>query len=162
TAKDCVLTIDDFCPIGSTADQARLHAAADRVLRAQGNHSGRGRCRADGSIRPAKPPRGLIVSTGEDTPRGQSLRARSGIIQVEKDSVVWERMTDCQQQAQTGVYAEATSAFLQWLAIENRIERLSSEAAESIGKLRGEWLAKGGDAHKRSATMLAQLQRAWQ
>lgn len=162
TAKDCVLTIDDFCPIGSPADQSRLHAAADRVLRAQGNHSGRGRCRADGSIRPPKPPRGLILSTGEDMPRGQSLRARNGIIQIEKDSVNWNRMTECQQMAQTGVFAEATSAFLQWLATENRIERLSAKAAESIGKLRNEWLAKGGDSHKRSATMLAQLQRAWQ
>lgn len=161
TAKDCVLTIDDFCPIGSAAEQARLHAAADRVLRAQGNHSGRGRCRADGSIRPPKPPRGLIISTGEDMPRGQSLRARSGIIQVEKDSVNWKQMTKCQQMAQTGVFAEATSAFLQWLATENRIEQLRTKAAESIGELRNEWLAKGGDAHKRSATMLAELQRAW-
>ena len=74
----------------------------------------------------------------------------------------WERMTKCQQMARAGVFAEATSAFLRWLADENRIERLCGEAGESIGKLRGDWLAKGNDAHKRSATMLAQLQRAWQ
>lgn len=162
TAKDCVLTIDDFCPNGSAADQSRLHAAADRVLRAQGNHSGRGRCRADGSVRPPKPPRGLILCTGEDLPRGHSLRARIGTHWTEKDSVNWERMTECQKMARGGVFAEATSAFLQWLAIENRIERLSKDSVESIGKLRGEWLCKGGDAHKRCATMLAQLQRAWQ
>lgn len=159
-AKDCVLTIDDFCPTGSAAEQARLHAAADRVLRAQGNHSGRGRCRADGSIRPPKPPRGLIISTGEDMPRGQSLRARSGIIHVEKPSVDWQRMTICQQLARTGTFAESTSAFLQWLATDGRIERLQNQKVECVGKLRDEWLA-GGEGHKRSATMLAQVQRAW-
>ncbi|MCG3143385.1 MAG: hypothetical protein HONDAALG_00733 [Gammaproteobacteria bacterium] len=162
TAKDCVLVIDDFCPTGSAVEQSRLHAAADRVLRAQGNHSGRGRCRADGSVRPPKPPRGLIISTGEDLPRGQSLRARSATIQVEKDSVNWQQLTLCQQQSRKGIYAEATSAFLQWLASGNRIERLRNEASETIGRLRGEWLSRGGDAHKRSATTLAQLQRAWQ
>ncbi|HMX25830.1 MAG TPA: bifunctional DNA primase/polymerase [Blastocatellia bacterium] len=162
TAKDCVLTIDDFCPIGSAAEQSRLHAAADRVLRAQGNHSGRGRCRADGSVRPPKPPRGLILSTGEDIPRGQSLRARIGFNWTEKESVNWGQMTKCQQLARGGTFAEATSAFLQWLATENRIERHFKDFVESVGKLRGEWLVKGNEGHKRSATMLAQLQRAWQ
>ncbi|MBL8190900.1 MAG: bifunctional DNA primase/polymerase, partial [Acidobacteria bacterium] len=67
-AKDCVLAVDDFCPHGSSADQARLQAAADRLFRAQGNHSGRLRCRTDGTVRAVKPPRGLILSTGEDIP----------------------------------------------------------------------------------------------
>jgi len=32
--------------------------------------------RADGSLRPPKPPRGLVISTGEEIPNGHSLRAR--------------------------------------------------------------------------------------
>src|SRR5215210_2867664 len=36
-AKDCVFTVDDFAPSGSTGDIARLHRTADRLLRAQGN-----------------------------------------------------------------------------------------------------------------------------
>lgn len=161
-AKDCVLTIDDFCPLGSATDQSRLHAAADRVLRAQGNHSGRGRCRADGTLRPPKPPRGMIVSTGEDLPRGQSLRARTAIIPVEIGSLNFDCLTLCQRQAQSGLFAEGMAAFLKWLATENRIGILRSGARENIGQLREEWLAAGKDAHKRIATTLAQLQRAWQ
>lgn len=65
-AKDCVLAVDDFCPHGSAADRARLQSAADRIFRAQGNHSGRLRCRTDGTVKAVKPPRGLIISTGED------------------------------------------------------------------------------------------------
>ena len=60
----------------------RYHKEADRLFRGQGNHAGRQRMRADGSLRPAKPPRGLILSTGEDVPRGQSLRARLLVLEV--------------------------------------------------------------------------------
>ncbi|MBI1763112.1 MAG: bifunctional DNA primase/polymerase [Acidobacteria bacterium] len=161
TAKDCVLVIDDFCPLGSAQEQARLHVAADRVFRAQGNHSGRARCRTDGSVRPPKPPRGLAVGTGEDLPRGQSLRARLAILQVEKDAVRWEQLTKCQHQARAGLYAEAMSAFLRWLATDARIGKLRAGASGHIGQLREEWLSSGVNAHKRSATTLAYLQRAW-
>src|SRR5262249_44034411 len=74
-AADALLSVDDFAPGGTSADVARMRREADRLLRAQGNRAGRQRMRADGTLRPAKPPRGLILSTGEDVPRGQSLRA---------------------------------------------------------------------------------------
>ena len=74
TAKDALLVVDDFCPTGSASDVQRSHKEADRLFRGQGNRAGRQRMRADATLRPAKPPRGLTVSTGEDTPRGQSLR----------------------------------------------------------------------------------------
>jgi len=58
-------------------DVQRLHREADRLLRAQGNNSGRQRMRVDGSLRPTKPPRGASSSAlGKNIPRGQSLRAR--------------------------------------------------------------------------------------
>jgi hypothetical protein len=68
-AKDALLTIDDFCPTGSQADQQRLHRDADRVFRNQGNGIGRQLMRADGGLQTPKPPRGLILATGEDLPR---------------------------------------------------------------------------------------------
>lgn len=71
-AKDALLVIDDYVPQGTTSDRARLNAIADRVLRAQGNRSGRGRLRSDATMRRSRPPRGLIVSTGEEVPGGQS------------------------------------------------------------------------------------------
>src|SRR5262249_34850875 len=82
TAKDALLVVDDFAPQGSSADVQRYHREADRLLRGQGNRAGRQRMRADGSLRPEKPPRGLVLSTGEDVPRGQSLRARLLTLEV--------------------------------------------------------------------------------
>src|SRR5439155_983782 len=72
---------------------------ADRLLRAQGNRSGRLRMRPDGSLRACKPPRGLILSTGEDLPRGQSLRSRVLVFELGRSDVEWSRLTDCQAHA---------------------------------------------------------------
>jgi hypothetical protein len=47
-AKDALLVVDDFAPGGSIYDVSRYHREADRLLRAQGNRSGRGRMRPDG------------------------------------------------------------------------------------------------------------------
>ncbi|MDP7191368.1 MAG: hypothetical protein QF553_05830, partial [Alphaproteobacteria bacterium] len=76
TTKDHALLIDDFAPNGTYADIQKLHATAERVFRAQGNQSGRFRMRADSTLAGSLPPRGLIVATGEDLPKGQSLQAR--------------------------------------------------------------------------------------
>jgi hypothetical protein len=58
-AKDALLVVDDFCPQGSGQDVARLHGAADRLLRAQGNSSRRAR------------------STGRPSPAARSSRRRA-------------------------------------------------------------------------------------
>ncbi len=162
-AKDCVIVVDDFCPTGSAADQARFHRDADRLIRAQGNHSGRMRCRVDGSVRAAKPPRGLIISTGEDVPRGQSLRARMIVIELERGAISWSELTKAQALARNDVYALALSAFIQWLAKDGKIADLQKKAATEISNLRAEWLKDSAlnESHKRAVSALAQIARAW-
>jgi hypothetical protein len=115
-AKDALLTVDDFAPTGSVHDLQRFHREADRILRAQGNRAGRLRMRADASLRAAKPPRGLILSTGEDTPRGQSLRSRLLTTEVSPGDVNVERLTACQKNAAAGLFAQSLAGFLHWLA----------------------------------------------
>ena len=155
-AKDAIFVIDDFVAGATLHDQARLHREADRVFRAQGNRSGRGRMRADGGLRPPKPPRGLILSTGEDIPRGQSLRSRILVLEVETGAVNWERLSVCQQDAAAGLYAQALAAFVRWLA-----PRYDDDSAEVAG--RGRRIA-GSGAAVRSAPAHARDRRepgAW-
>ena len=74
-AKDTLLVIDDFRP--GAAERRRLEGEADRLLRAAANGAGRGRLKSDDSLRPARPPRALILATGEERPSGESLIART-------------------------------------------------------------------------------------
>ena len=68
SAKDMLFTVDDFAPNGSQSDMARYHREADRLLRAQGNASGRQRMRPDANLRPLKRPRGLIWRPAKTSP----------------------------------------------------------------------------------------------
>jgi hypothetical protein len=115
-AKDSLFVVDDYAPRGSSADRQRLERDADRLLRAQGNRAGRQRMRADGGLRPARPPRGLILSTGEDVPPGQSLRGRLLIVEVSPGDVPLARLTPYQGDARFGLYAQAMAGFVHWLA----------------------------------------------
>jgi hypothetical protein len=115
-AKDAVLVIDDFKPGGGRYETDQLHGKADRVLRAQGNRSGRQRCRADGSLRVDRPPRGLIIMTGEDQVRGESLRARNLPLLVRMGDIDIPALTPFQRDAAGGFYAQAMAGFLKWVA----------------------------------------------
>jgi hypothetical protein len=152
-AKDSLLTVDDFVPQGSANEVQRYHREADRLLRAQGNRSGRGRMRADGTLRPNKPPRGLIMSTGEDVPRGQSLRSRMLVIEVDRGDVDLHRLTACQEDASAGLYAAALAAFIKWLA--RRYAALQADLARQRAQLRDKAVA--ARQHSRTPGILADL-----
>ncbi|HEV3080975.1 MAG TPA: DUF927 domain-containing protein, partial [Gemmataceae bacterium] len=115
-AKDALFVVDDYAPRGTSGDRQRLEREADRLLRAQGNRAGRQRMRADGGIRPERPPRGLILSTGEDVPGGQSLRGRLLILDASPGDVPLARLTSYQRDASAGLYAKAMAGFVRWLA----------------------------------------------
>jgi phage/plasmid primase-like uncharacterized protein len=115
-AKDAVLVVDDFAPTGTTADVQRLHREADRLFRAAGNRSGRARMRADGGSRPTYRPRGLIISTGEDLPSGQSLRARLLVLELTPDEIRPAALSAAQTDARSELLAAAMAGYLRWLA----------------------------------------------
>lgn len=152
-AKDAVLVVDDFAPTGSIGDVQRLHRDADRLLRAQGNSSGRGRMRADTSLRPAKPPRGLVLSTGEDVPHGQSLRARVLVLEVGPGDVDARRLTACQTDAASGLYASAMSGFVR--SIADGYPTIQAGLRAEVVRLRGQ--ALDGRAHRRTPEIVANL-----
>jgi hypothetical protein len=156
--KDAACVVDDFAPSGTSQDVARYNRDADRLFRAQGNNAGRQRMRSDTTLRAAKSPRGVIVSTGEDVPRGESVRARTLITEISKDTINWEKLSQSQVDATSGQYAAAMSAHLQQLA--SNYDDIVRRAGEELTKLRNEAnrLLIG---HKRSPSIVAQLMRGW-
>jgi hypothetical protein len=154
TAKDALLVVDDFVGQGSDADVARAHRDAERIFRGQGNQSGRARLTRDGTtLRDAKPPRCLTLSTGEAVPSGQSVQARIWITEVGPGDVNVDALTSCQQDAGEGLYGQAMSGFLKWLApqYEERREQLRKRTAELRSNA-----ARDGQ-HRRAPGMVANL-----
>jgi len=155
--KDQVMVIDDYNPVGSSYDVQRWNKKADRVLRAKGNHAGRQRLRSDLSMRPAKPPRALIISTGEDTPAGQSLRARMLVLELERGGLDFDVLTRCQGEGREGLYAAAMSGFVAFLASHYE------EIRKSLKTLREDFrrrLIAGGN-HRRTVSLTADLAVGW-
>ncbi len=152
-AKDVLLVADDFAPTGTSSDVQRYHKEANRLFRGQGNQAGRGRMRPDGSLRPAKPPRGLILSTGEDIPRGQSLRARGLFLELGPNDLAWQRLSGCQQDAANGRFAMAMAGYLQWLAAD--YETIQSALPAETAALRE--LVTGNRSHRRTPGIIADL-----
>ena len=152
--KDALFLIDDFVPKGSASDVDRQHKDADRILRGQGNNSGRARLSRDGnSVRDSNPPRGLTLSTGEDVPRGQSLQSRFWLVEFAPGDVDVKKLSACQNDACAGVYAETMSAFLQWLAPQYADVRKRSP--KQIEKFRD--MATRSGQHARTPEIVANL-----
>lgn len=152
-AKDTLLVVDDFAPSGTSNDVQRLNREAARLLRAKGNQAGRGRLRPDSTLRPDKPPRGLILSTGEDVPAGHSVRARVLVLDFPAGEMDWALLTSCQQDARGGLYAEAMAGFLRWLA--PRYEEVQKRLPTRTAGLRSQ--ATAAAQHRRIPSIVADL-----
>lgn len=156
TAKDALLVIDEFTPADAAHSQA-LHRKAERLFRGQANRTGRHRMNSDTTLRPDKVPRGLILSTGEDVPRGMSLRARMLIIELEPDTVKFDKLTACQADAADGVYAQAMAGFIHWLC--PYIDRIKEGWRDDLAELRQK--ATTSDMHRRTPENIASLMLGW-
>ena len=151
STKDTLIVMDDFSPHGSMQDIARYHAVAERILRAAGNSQGRGRLTVDAKLREPKPPRGLILVTGEDVPRGQSIRGRTFILEVAPDDVNTTILTECQAAAADGLYARSMGAFVQWIA--GQYDGVQARFQGRVLELR----AKATRVHSRTPGIVADL-----
>lgn len=154
-AADALLTVDDFVTTGSPRDIERLHSTADRLIRGAGNGAGRGRMSKDGTLRDARPARGMILVTGEEVPHGQSLRARMMTLEVRRGDVDWNTLSRAQLHAAEGTYAAALAAYLQWLA--PRLNEVRANRRADIAALRN----RVTTLHRRTATAIASLAWGW-
>lgn len=152
-AKDALLGIDDLAPDGGHRDIDRQHREAARLIRAQGNQAGRSRMRADATLRPVKYPRGLVVSTGEDIPRGHSVSARLIVLELSSGGLDWDALSGCQQDAAGGIYARCMAMFVQWLA--SRFEAFQADLQDRVLQLRAQASRKG--QHRRVPDTVAEL-----
>lgn len=152
-AKDALLVVDDFAPAGSSHDVKKLQQTAERLIRGAGNNAGRQRMGADLSLRGSKPPRALVLSTGEDLPKGQSIRARLLTLEMTAQDLRFDDLRPRQDDAAAGLYAAAMAGFVQYAANHRAgLEPLMRDLVTG-------WHDKAayGAAHRRTPGIVANL-----
>lgn len=95
-AKNALFCIDDFIPTGTSWQVRAYNKTADQIIRGQGNQAGRARLTDVSNLQTTMYPRGMILSTGEDTPEGHSIRGRMLIVEITPGDVDVGSMSACQ------------------------------------------------------------------
>lgn len=155
-AKDAVFVVDDFAPSTNQIQANRLHAKAENLFRAVGNQAGKGRRNSDLTGRPAYHPRGLVIATGEDNPRGASLLGRLLVIEMKRGDVDLDTLSAFQHLARQKELSAVMAAYLQWLA--PRMAELKMTFPPKIIEYRDAAIKAGFAAsHPRAADIYASL-----
>jgi hypothetical protein len=155
--KDALLVVDDFAPTGRHGDDG-LENVAERLFRAVGNQQGRSRMFGNGRLQQARPPRALLLATGEKVPQGHSIRARLVIVEVALGEVDRAVLSECQRYAEDGHLAGAMGAFLSWIA--GRYDELQQRLQARSREIRGQGLGRA--VHARLPAALADLQSGFE
>jgi hypothetical protein len=152
-AKDVLLAIDDFAPQSDPVKARRMEGNADYIVRNIGNQGGRGRLTSDLSQRTVHRPRGLVVSTGEQVPGGQSITARLYTIEVQPGDVDLDKLTAAQAEADR--YPHAMAGYLLWIA--EQWDHLAKHLPQNRLGLRTDLLKEMTGSHLRIPDVLAAL-----
>ena len=154
--KDALVVIDDYAP-GGGVDIKQLCSTAEYIIRSVGNQSTRSRGQVDGKRHAPRYPRGTVMSTGEDYPKGASVIGRMFNTQITHGDVDFTRCTPIQQAAAKGVLAVGLGGFIRWLAadlptFQIRLKRRSLEIRDEVPDL----------GHNRTPGCVGDLLAAWE
>lgn len=143
-AKDALLVVDDFRrELPERRARERMEQTADALVRSQGNRAGRERMKADTTMRAAYAPRGLVLATGEDLPAGESTVGRIFALEVGRDDVKLDDLTEAQAGRER--LPVAMRAYLEWMRTN----------LGAIGPdLRREWEARREEAQQKGHARL--------
>lgn len=143
---NAAMVIDDFVPAGTAWQQRAYQQNADKIIRAQGNQAGRARLSDTSNLQQTMYPRGLILSTGEDTPEGHSVRARMLIMELAGGEIDAKALTAAQGNRPN--FSATIAALVQWLAKE------PADLKPRAEELRNQYRSIG---HSRTPSMLGRL-----
>jgi hypothetical protein len=115
--KDAPLIVDDYAPVATAKAKAAMDAAAEKLIRAIGNRSSRGRQQADMTQRRGYPPRGMVLATGEQYPETESIVARLFGVSLRPGDIDLAKLTSSQQDATKGLLARCMADHLQAMAM---------------------------------------------
>lgn len=145
-AKNAAFVIDDFVPAGSAWQLRAYQQTADKIIRAQGNQAGRARLSDTAAMQATMYPRGICMSTGEDIPEGQSVRARMMIAELSPGDINPAKLTAAQNNRE--LYQGTVAALAKYLSVED------IDLTEITKEVRDQNLDLG---HSRTPSMVGRL-----
>ena len=162
TLKDVLTCIDDFYP-SDNAEMKKLNTTAQKIMRAYGDRTGRGRMRADCTLMENRPPQGNAIITGELRPDvGESGIARYFPLELKDGDVNLAYLTEYQEEAAQGVYRRTMFAYTEWLKCrficdDDHEEKFVKRLRELYDSYRSDFLSHGVKCHGRLPEIVACL-----
>lgn len=114
--KDSLLLLDDFCPQQSYRETQNINTIAEKVVRAYGDRTSRGRLTVTMESQTQFIPRGMMIITGESTVPGNSTAARLIPISLNKDNVNLNKLTEAQEH--TDLLGISMREYILWIEKE--------------------------------------------
>jgi hypothetical protein len=137
-AKNAAFVLDDFVPAGTSWQIRAYQTTADKIIRSQGNQAGRARLTDTSRLQSTMYPRGIILSTGEDTPEGHSIRARMLILELSPGDIDPANLTKAQ--ANRPAYSRTTATWIKNIATNmpdiNPLIQSYRDANQALGHTR--------------------------
>lgn len=161
--KDVPTVIDDFHPAG-TAEEKKLTATAQSIMRSYGDRQGRGRLRADATPMESRPPQGNAIITGEYPPDiGESGTARYLALELRESDVDLEVLSYFQKEAAKGKLQNCTYGFIAFLketflCDDKTVAEFEKTLASVFEGRRDMFLNSGIRCHGRVPEMVAHLE----
>jgi len=146
-AKDLPLPIDDYAPAADQNAKNKQEQVVERIVRSQGDRVSRVRMYA-----PPRPPRGLLITSGEELTSGYSRTARILYVELEKSTVELHYLTEAQNEQY--FYCDAMTRYIDW--VRRNWKDLSARLPKRFLELRNAAGISGG--HARMPQMIAGLQ----
>ena len=152
-AKNCIVPIDD-----ANGSISHIYEKMERLFRSQGNGAGRSRMNGKMEAQRSFPPRGLILSTGEDLPEGHSCRSRvmlvdtAPIVDPGGDNSFLDAL---QTQCAEGVFTQALACWVQWLAPQ--VNKIMQDWDGELIQIRKHLNTGAMNLHGRSVDQVAEM-----
>ena len=135
-AKDTILAVDDLYPAREPRERAKQEGVLEHLSRNQGDRTGKGRMKADTSLREGLPPMGLALCSGEIMPLSGSSLARNFVHKLQKGDIDQKKLTIAQAQLQKALLSQAMRGYLEYLAPQ--MGDLPGQLKAAFTHLRGE------------------------
>lgn len=155
--KDCLLWIDDFHPSASSAEARKMEQIAQFLIRSYGDRVGRGRMKADASLRADYAAKGIALVTGEQQIDGHSSSARVQGVELRPGDIDLVRLSEAQRQSD--LFASTMTGYVAWVGEQMSKPGFVEGLRQTFRERRD--LALPGQSHGRLAENAAWLFLGW-